>query len=85
MDAAAGPIPFVPLTLKHTFAALAAGSQPVHARALYRRYTDWWLVDGELDLAAAAATLKRTEGMTVLDTDAAYRHRTASLTHRKAA
>ncbi|GJD86900.1 hypothetical protein BHAOGJBA_0398 [Methylobacterium hispanicum] len=54
-DPRAGPIPFVPTTLEHAFAALAAAGLPDHARALHRRYTDWWLVDGELDLAATVA------------------------------
>lgn len=55
-DPQAGPIPFVPLTLEHAFAALATAGLPDHARALHRRYTDWWLVDGELDLAMTATT-----------------------------
>ncbi|GJD64582.1 hypothetical protein MPEAHAMD_4765 [Methylobacterium frigidaeris] len=80
-----GPIPFVPTTLEHAFAAIATAGLPDHARALHRRYTDFWLVDGELDLAAAAATQKPNEGMTALDTDAAYRHRMASSRSRKAA
>lgn len=52
MDPQAGPIPFVPLTLEHAFVAMATAGLPDHARALHRRYTDWWLVDGELELAA---------------------------------
>lgn len=55
-DPHAGPIPFVPVTLEHTFATLAAAGFPVHAAALHRRYTDWWLLDGELELAMMAAT-----------------------------
>lgn len=47
-----GPIPFVPLTLERAFAALAAAGLPQDARALHRRYTDFWLIDGELALAA---------------------------------
>ncbi len=84
-DPQTGPIPFVPTTLEHALAAIATAGLPDHARALHRRYTDFWLVDGELDLAAAAATQKPTEGMTALDADAAYRHLTASLRRRKAA
>ncbi|WP_245442732.1 PGN_0703 family putative restriction endonuclease [Methylobacterium terrae] len=84
-DPQAGPIPFVPTTLEHAFAAIATAGLPDHARALHRRYTDWWLVDGELDLAAAAATQKPTEGMAALDTDAAHRLRTAASPSRKAA
>ncbi|BCM86315.1 hypothetical protein [Methylobacterium indicum] len=84
-DPQTGPIPFVPTTLEQAFAALATAGLPDHARALHRRYTDWWLVDGELDLAAAAATQKPVESMTILDTDAAHRHRTASSRSSKAA
>lgn len=54
-DPQAGPIPFVPLTLEHAFVAMATAGLPDHARALHRRYTDWWLVDGELELAAMPA------------------------------
>lgn len=54
-DPQAGPIPFVPLTLEHAFVAIATAGLPDHARALHRRYTDWWLVDGELELAAMPA------------------------------
>ena len=53
-DPHAGPIPFIPLTLEHAFAALAAAGFPDHARILHRRYTDWWLLDGELELAIGA-------------------------------
>ena len=59
-DPQASPIPFVPLTLEHAFAAIATAGLPGHARALHRRYTDFWLVDGELDLAAAAAVAAST-------------------------
>ena len=51
----AGPIPFVPLTLEKAFVAMATAGLPDHARALHRRYTDWWLVNGELELAAMPA------------------------------
>lgn len=55
-DPAAGPIPFIPLTLEHAFTVLAAAGLPDHARALHSRYTDWWLLDGELELAMTATT-----------------------------
>lgn len=55
-DPAAGPIPFIPLTLEHAFAALAAAGLPTHAAALHRRYTDWWLLDGELEIAMMTAS-----------------------------
>ncbi|CAO4132623.1 PGN_0703 family putative restriction endonuclease [Methylorubrum extorquens] len=54
-DPQAGPIPFVPLTLEHAFVALATAGVTDYARALHRRYTDWWLVDGELELTAMLA------------------------------
>ena len=54
-DPAAGPIPFMVRTLEDAFAAMATAGLPDHARALHRRYTDWWLLDGELELAAAPA------------------------------
>lgn len=54
-DLAAGPLPFVPLTPARS-TALAAAGLPEHARALHRRYTDWWLLDGKLELAMTAAT-----------------------------
>jgi hypothetical protein len=54
-DPAAGPLPFITLTLEHAFAALAAAGLPAQAVALHRRYTDWWLLDGELELAMGAA------------------------------
>ena len=51
LDPRQGWIPFATITLERLFAALAAAGRPEHARRLHRRYTDWWLVDGELDLA----------------------------------
>lgn len=84
-DPQAGPVPFVPLTLERTFAALAAAGQPDHARALHRRYTDWWLVDGELDLIAAATAPSVFERIGLPDNSAVHSRRTASRRHRKAA
>jgi hypothetical protein len=49
-SASNGWIPFIPLTLERTIAALATAGLPDHAHALHRRYTDFWLVDGELHL-----------------------------------
>ncbi|KQT09039.1 hypothetical protein ASG40_10270 [Methylobacterium sp. Leaf399] len=51
-DPAGGPIPFIPRTLEQAITALAATGLTDHARALHRRYADWWLVDGELQLDA---------------------------------
>ncbi|POR41810.1 hypothetical protein [Methylobacterium sp. V23] len=59
-SASTGRIPFIPLTLERAITALAAAGLPDHARALHRRYLDWWLVDGELhldDVTAAASNL----------------------------
>lgn len=49
-DPQGGPVPFIVLTLEQVFAALAAAGCPDYARALHRRYTDFWLIDGELSL-----------------------------------
>ena len=46
-----GPTPFLAISLEEVIAAIAAAGGREHARALHRRYTDWWLVDGELSLA----------------------------------
>ncbi|MFD6319834.1 PGN_0703 family putative restriction endonuclease [Methylorubrum thiocyanatum] len=54
-DPAGGPIPFIPRTLEQAITALAATGLTDHARALHRRYCDWWLVDSELELAAMPA------------------------------
>lgn len=58
-DPDASPIPFVPVMLEHAFAALAAAGRPDHAHALHRRYTDFWLVDGELELNSSSHTATR--------------------------
>lgn len=60
-DPERGRVPFRVITLERLFAALVAAGRPEHARRLYRRYCDFWLIDGELELAAvptvpAAAT-----------------------------
>lgn len=54
-DPAGSPIPFISRTLEQAITAIAATGLTDHARALHRRYTDFWLVDGELQLAAAPA------------------------------
>lgn len=82
-DPQAGPIPFVPLTLEHAFVALATAGLPDHARALHRRYTDWWLVDGELELAAAsipaaAAALAEAKGLELADSTTRPQRKRAS-------
>jgi hypothetical protein len=54
-----GSVPFIPLSLEQVFSAIAAAGLPDHARALHRRYTDFWLIDGELQLEAALVTPAR--------------------------
>lgn len=49
-DPAEGVIPFVALSLERVITAIAAAGPVEHARALHRRYTDFWLIDGELAL-----------------------------------
>lgn len=71
-SALTGRIPFIPLTLERVIAAIATAGLPEHARKLHRRYTDFWLVDGELHLdtvpetlfTAAAASARRPRRMT---------------------
>jgi hypothetical protein len=71
-DPQAGPIPFIPLTLEHAFAALAAAGLPTHAAALHSRYTDWWLLDGELELIAATSTTATTAEMPEVEAQALH-------------
>nr|WP_134500740.1 hypothetical protein [Microvirga pakistanensis] len=47
---------FVNVALEHLIEAIAEVGEHNHARALYRRYCDWWLIDGELQLDAAPST-----------------------------
>lgn len=44
-----GKVSFVDLTLEQVIEAIRL-SDPDHASALHRRYCDWWLVDGEIEL-----------------------------------
>ena len=60
-NAEAGPIPFVYPTLEHAIACIAGAGLPEHARALHRRYTDWWLVDGELQLDISPKPAKQPQ------------------------
>jgi hypothetical protein len=49
---------FQAITLEEMIEAIAHAGKEEYARALHRRYTDFWLVDGEIELALAeAATL----------------------------
>jgi hypothetical protein len=48
-------VPFVPLTLELLFEAIAAAGAHELGRQLWRRYLDFWLVDGEIALALQAA------------------------------
>lgn len=45
-----GRLPFSSVTLERVVEAINNGGSPAHARALHRRYCDWWLVDGELEM-----------------------------------
>jgi hypothetical protein len=47
-----GRVRFVNLTLEDVIEVIRL-SDPEHAEALHRRYCDFWLVDGELELNAA--------------------------------
>jgi hypothetical protein len=48
--AAAWTVGFRSITLEQIIAAIAEEGETKHARSLYRRYCDWWLVDGEIHL-----------------------------------
>jgi hypothetical protein len=43
------------ITLEQIIAAIAEEGDTKHARDLYRRYCDWWLVDGEIQLMSDEA------------------------------
>lgn len=45
-----GKLPFMAVTLERFIEVLSVVGTPGHARALHRRYCDWWLIDGELQL-----------------------------------
>ena len=45
-----GKLPFMAVTLERFIEILADVGTAGHARALHRRYCDWWLIDGELQL-----------------------------------
>ncbi len=53
-DPADGTIPFIALSLERVIAAIAAVGLAGYALALHRRYTDFWIVDGELALDGVA-------------------------------
>jgi hypothetical protein len=48
-----GRVPFVAITLEQLIEAIAAAGEPHHAPALHRRYTDFLLVDGEIEVFQA--------------------------------
>ncbi|CCF18056.1 conserved protein of unknown function [Pseudorhizobium banfieldiae] len=49
-----GRLPFMAVTLERFIEILADVGTTGHARALHRRYCDWWLIDGELNLEDAS-------------------------------
>jgi hypothetical protein len=44
-------VPFVNLHLEDVISAMHAAGAVAQASAIYRRYCDFWLVDGEIELA----------------------------------
>lgn len=44
---------FQNVTLEQVIGAMAQAGEEAYARVLHRRYTDFWLVDGEIELALA--------------------------------
>lgn len=55
-DPTSGRLPFRTITLEALFEAIGAAGAPDLARVLHRRYTDFWLIDGELALDEATAS-----------------------------
>jgi hypothetical protein len=47
---------FSVIPLEHVIAAIAHAGEADYARTLYRRYCDFWLIDGEIELALAETT-----------------------------
>ncbi|KQS91129.1 hypothetical protein ASG42_11635 [Rhizobium sp. Leaf391] len=45
-----GRLPFMSVTLERFVEIIAEAGSTAHARALHRRYCDWWLIDGELQM-----------------------------------
>jgi len=70
-DLAVAPPPFVPITPARS-TALAAAGLPDDARALHRRYADWWLLDGELELAMGDAPTSDIAPVSPSPTDAPF-------------
>jgi hypothetical protein len=50
---------FINVTLEDFIAAMRDAGAKDHAAALFRRYCDFWLVDGEIELALSDLTQKR--------------------------
>jgi hypothetical protein len=58
---AEGKVRFLSLTLEDAIKKIRL-TDPNHADALYRRYCDFWLVDGEMELSAPLfGALRKTE------------------------
>lgn len=45
-----GRLPFMAVTLESFVETIAGIGSIAHARALHRRYCDWWLIDGEMQI-----------------------------------
>jgi hypothetical protein len=52
--ASADQVLFQAVTLETVIEAIGVAGEEAYAHALYRRYCDFWLVDGEIELALAA-------------------------------
>ncbi len=53
-----GPVSFANLHLETFIDALRSAGHTDYAQQLHRRYCDFWLVDGEIELALAKAQTK---------------------------
>jgi hypothetical protein len=49
-----GKLPFMAMTLERFVEIIAGIGSAAHARALHRRYCDWWLIDGEMQIEELA-------------------------------
>ena len=62
-----GKVRFVDVWLESLIEAIRL-NDPDHAQALYRRYCDFWLVDGEMELHAASMSRPRKKKRTTVAT-----------------
>ena len=72
-----GQVPFLPITLERLFEAIFAAGERELAHQLHRRYTDFWLLDGEIALALVDQTNPASSASAEQDAGTARQHLTA--------